>query len=62
MDVSGHLGHGLANSFHDGDQSIGTLISPEFTINHKHITFLIGAGAAKFHSLETYTIKSIWQP
>ena len=44
MPVSGYLGHGLANSFYGGDKSIGTLTSPEFTINRKFIHFLIGGG------------------
>lgn len=44
MEVSGYLGHGLASSFHGQDKSVGTLTSPEFTINRKHITFLIGGG------------------
>ena len=30
MAVTGYLGHGLANSYYDGDKSTGTLTSPEF--------------------------------
>ena len=46
MEVSGYLGHGLVNSFHGGDKSTGTLTSPEFKMERKFITFLIGGGAA----------------
>ncbi|MDX3747912.1 GH32 C-terminal domain-containing protein [Streptomyces sp. AK08-02] len=42
--VSGFLGNGLANTFLNGDASTGTLTSPEFTIDKKHINFLIGGG------------------
>jgi sucrose-6-phosphate hydrolase SacC (GH32 family) len=44
MDVSGYRGHGLVNSFYKGDQSIGTLDSPPFTIARRYINFLIGGG------------------
>lgn len=42
--VSGFLGDGLANTFLNGDATTGTLTSPEFTIDKKHINFLIGGG------------------
>ncbi len=42
--VTGHQGKGLVNTYLDGDGSTGTLTSPEFTIERKHINFLIGAG------------------
>ncbi|MCT9139439.1 GH32 C-terminal domain-containing protein [Streptomyces violarus] len=42
--VSGFLGDGLANSFLNGDATTGTLTSPEFTVDKKHINFLIGGG------------------
>ncbi len=42
--VVGHLGKGLVNSYINGDQTTGTLTSPQFTIERKHINFLIGAG------------------
>jgi fructan beta-fructosidase len=42
--VEGLLGKGLANSFHGADNSKGTLTSPEFKIQRKFITFLIGGG------------------
>jgi len=43
--VSGHQGKALANSFHNGDASRGTLTSPEFDISAPHLSFLIGGGA-----------------
>ncbi|MFW5706483.1 MAG: GH32 C-terminal domain-containing protein [Bacteroidota bacterium] len=44
LPVSGFLGNGLANSFHEGDQSTGVLISPEFTITHPYINLKVGGG------------------
>jgi fructan beta-fructosidase len=44
MAVEGFHGKGLVNSFHGGDPSTGTLTSPEFTIERKYISFLIGGG------------------
>jgi fructan beta-fructosidase len=44
QEVRGFLGQGLVNSFHGGDGSTGTLTSPEFKIERKFITFLIGGG------------------
>jgi fructan beta-fructosidase len=44
MEVSGYLGRGLVNSFLGGDDSTGTLTSPEFTIERKYLNFLIGGG------------------
>src|SRR3954467_9563156 len=43
--VDGYVGHGLVNSFFNGDRSRGTLTSPPFAINRDYITFLIGGGA-----------------
>ena len=40
-------GKGLVNSFHKGDGSTGTLTSPEFKIERKFISFLIGGGGHK---------------
>jgi hypothetical protein len=44
MHVDGFKGEGLVNTFFKGDGSIGTLTSPEFTIERKFISFLIGGG------------------
>ncbi|MBP3959012.1 GH32 C-terminal domain-containing protein [Gemmata sp. G18] len=44
MNVTGFLGKGLVNSFAGGDDSTGTLTSPEITIDRKYINFLIGGG------------------
>ena len=44
MAVDGFLGKGLVNSFHGGDGTTGTLTSPEFKIERKFISFLIGGG------------------
>ncbi len=45
MEVSGFEGKGLVNSYFDGDDTTGTLTSPEFSIQRKNINFLIGGGA-----------------
>ncbi|MDQ2800122.1 MAG: glycoside hydrolase family 32 protein [Armatimonadota bacterium] len=42
--VDGFQGHGLASSFHGGDDARGRLISPEFQISRRWIAFLIGGG------------------
>ena len=44
MRVDGFLGKGLVNSFLGGDDSTGSLTSPEIRIERKWITFLIGGG------------------
>lgn len=44
MEVTGYRGQGLVNSFRGGDDTIGTLTSPPFTIERDHINFLIGGG------------------
>ncbi len=44
MPVSGFLGKGLVNSFIGGDATTGLLTSPEFKIERRFITFLIGGG------------------
>ncbi|MFM7128142.1 MAG: glycoside hydrolase family 32 protein, partial [bacterium] len=44
MPVSGFQGRGLVNSYFGGDSAIGSLTSPEFKIERKYISFLIGGG------------------
>ncbi|MDD4869406.1 MAG: glycoside hydrolase family 32 protein [Kiritimatiellae bacterium] len=44
MHVEGFTGKGLVNSFSNGDGSVGMLTSPEFKIERKMISFLIGGG------------------
>ena len=44
MHVDGFRGKGLVNSFFNGDDTTGTLTSPEFRIERKYIAFLIGGG------------------
>jgi fructan beta-fructosidase len=44
MAVSGFAGQRLANSYHDGDDTTGTLTSPQFTIERDFIAFLVGGG------------------
>lgn len=45
MHVEGFLGKGLVNSYLGGDEATGRLTSPEFPIQRKFISFLIGGGA-----------------
>ena len=45
--VDGYEGRGLVNSFFRGDQTTGTLTSPEFKITNTFLNFLIGGGADK---------------
>src|SRR5690348_11492431 len=42
MAVEGFVGKGLVNSFNKGDDTLGTLTSPEFKIERRAISFLIG--------------------
>jgi len=44
MVVSGFLGRGLVNTFYNGDNTTGTLISPPFAIERPFINFLLGGG------------------
>jgi hypothetical protein len=44
MQVDGFKGKGLVNSFFKGDNTTGTLTSPEFKIERRFISFLIGGG------------------
>jgi non-lysosomal glucosylceramidase len=43
-DVSGYAGKYLVNSFYNGDDTKGTMLSKTFTINRTYINFLIGGG------------------
>lgn len=45
MPVSGFTGSGFANSFHGGDDTTGSHVSPEFKIERRHLNFLMGGGA-----------------
>ena len=42
--VTGYQGERLANSFHGGDASTGTLTSPTFTATTPYLNFLVGGG------------------
>ncbi|MEW2050447.1 GH32 C-terminal domain-containing protein [Streptomyces sp. NPDC005476] len=42
--VAGFDGKGLANSFHSGDATGGTLTSPSFTVSSPYLNFKIGGG------------------
>ena len=42
--IKGFQGKGLVNTFLNRDESKGTLTSPQFTINRKFLTFLVGGG------------------
>ena len=44
MTVTGFQGKGWVSSFNGGDRPTGTLTSPEFPIERKFLTFLIGGG------------------
>jgi sucrose-6-phosphate hydrolase SacC (GH32 family) len=44
MRVEGFQGRRLVNSFHGGDRPTGELVSPEFKVERRQITFLIGGG------------------
>lgn len=54
MDVSGFQGKRLVNSFFGGDDSTGTLVSPEFRIERKFIAFLIGGGMSDRLALQLW--------
>lgn len=42
--VTGYVGAGLVNGFHDGDWPVGTLDSPTFTVSDPYINLLVGGG------------------
>ncbi len=43
--VAGFLGKGLVNTFLGGDEPHGRLLSPEFTIDRRFVSFLLGGGS-----------------
>lgn len=42
--VTGFVGAGLVNGFHDGDWPVGTLESPTFTVSDPYVNLLVGGG------------------
>lgn len=42
--VSGFAGSGLINGFNDGDWPLGSISSPDFMIDRRHLNFLVGGG------------------
>ena len=42
--VSGFVGNGLVNGFLDHDWPVGTLRSPQFTVDSAYLNFLVGGG------------------
>jgi len=52
--VSGFRGKGLVNTFLNKDGTTGTLTSPEFRIERKYISFLIGGGPHRTTALELF--------
>jgi fructan beta-fructosidase len=48
--VDGYLGHGLVNTYLNGDASTGTLTSPPFVIQRNYLKFLIGGGSYRGES------------
>lgn len=42
--VTGFAGNGLINSFNDGDWPLGSMNSPEFTVDSDYLNFLVGGG------------------
>lgn len=44
MQISGFSGSGFVNGFHGGDDATGSLVSPSFKIERKHLNLLIGGG------------------
>ena len=45
--VDGYKGERLVNSFFNGDETTGTLTSPEFAVTKPFLNFLIGGGSQK---------------
>lgn len=44
--VSGFQGHGLVNSFLNGDTTTGKMTSKEFTVERNYVRFLVGGGSS----------------
>lgn len=44
QEVNGFIGRGLVNSYVEGDQSTGKMVSPDFIIEKNFINYLIGGG------------------
>jgi sucrose-6-phosphate hydrolase SacC (GH32 family) len=42
--VDGFQGKGLVNSYLNADKTLGTLVSPDFNVDHDFLSFLIGGG------------------
>lgn len=42
--VDGFLGHGLINTYLQGDRTTGTLTSPQLRVDRRYLNFLIGGG------------------
>ena len=42
--MSGYQGEQYVNSWVHGDDAVGTLTSPEFKIERRYVSFLIGGG------------------
>ncbi|GAA2117728.1 hypothetical protein GCM10009759_64400 [Kitasatospora saccharophila] len=57
--VTGYTGHGLANSFLQGDATTGTLTSPTFTIDKKYLDFQIGGGTHPANSDSPTTVELV---
>ena len=57
MAVEGFLGRGLANSFVGGDDATGSLTSPPFRLERRHLNFLIGGGGFEAETCVELRIK-----
>ena len=44
LNVRGFRGYQLVNSFNGGDQAVGQIMSPPFTVSRNYVAFLIGGG------------------
>ncbi len=56
--ITGFLGKGFVNTFDpDGDDSVGTLTSPEFELNKRYLHFLIGGGTFECKTCVCLTVE-----